>query len=444
MILLTSIKAINRSQLIILTAVIIGFLTALISLLQIKVEQMGTDPLFVLQIIPLPYWIGISLIFFGLFFMITKLNNRSFQLIFLFSSLLLIICFRMVFSIIFTSIIGFEPDVIHYSKIINSWVNNGINLGVDGNYEHDYPLSFIFAYAIIKLGVPTDTFLRVAPFFIYSTILLLLFFIVKLVAPERKKNSVPLITVFLFSFSSLGYWVTVHYCPDLFGAMMLLLCLYFSIKLIKKNDWGIKSLLPAIICIFFIILSHHLNVLYLIIVFFGFSLSCWFFKPPIFKRGALHFFLLGIITYTIWFAYGTLIYPNFFNVYVYFSGFADPIQQSSGAGVTNNMLFVVYPLFILILFIIEFLKIIQIKNLKSIFSFSILHTIRNKIVEIKINQRGNNLLVFTLGFCLILITFIMGFGVPVLFGSRVLELLCIGLYPLSSKCLPRFSKGRFF
>lgn len=400
---------------------------------------MGTESFFVLKIIPLYYWFGIGLIVFSLFFMIRNLDDRRFQLIFIFSSILLITSFRMVFPVIFTHIIDFEPDIIHYSKIINSWVNTGIAFGADGNYEHDYPLSFLVAYTFIKFGVPSETFLRFSPFLIYGIMIILLYLIVKQIIPKNRDSRIPFISVFLFSFSSLGYWITVHYCPDLFGSMFVLICLYFGIQFTKNDNWKITSLLPVFICIFLLILTHHLGTLYLIITFLGFSLSCWFFKPVQFKNGTLKFFILAILTYTTWFAYGSLVYPKFFNVYVYFSGFSNPIQQAVSADIISNLSFAIYPLFILVLFMIEFLKILNIKKFSSLFSFSIIKIFKSKLNQIQINERNNTLLVFTAGFSFIIIAFFAGFGVPVLFGGRLLELVCISLYPLASQSILKFA-----
>jgi hypothetical protein len=255
--------------------------------------------------------------------------------------------------------------------------------------------------------------------------------------PENKtNNAIPVLSVFLFSFSSLGYWVAVHYSPDLFGSLMYFLCLYLGVRFAKAGKWSVKSLLPVLVGLFALILSHHLSTLYLIVTFFGLSLSVWFFKPAQFKRGALAFFVLPIFTCTVWFAYGSLVYPSFFNVYGYFSGFTSVTTQSSGAGLLTNLSFAIYPAFILVLFAIEFLKILQTQNPLSLFK-----NVREKLREIRIRESGNTLLVFSVGFIFVFVLFVIGIPVPVLFGTRILEVLFIGLYPIASQTLFKLADG---
>jgi hypothetical protein len=435
---LESVKRITRHPLFMLAVVIAAFLVAFTSVLsEPKVQQMSSDPFFIFQIIPVSYWIGLSVIVCTLFFMIPHLKEKRFRVLFVFSSILLVICFRMVFPIVFNTIPAYEPDAVHYMNIVNSWVTSGINFGMQGNYQYNFPMCFLVAFAFIKLGVPLDTFFRVAPFFIYALDIIFLYLVVEEVMPENKKKSaIPVLSVFLFSFSSLGYWVTVHYCPDLFGSLMFFWCLYLGVRFAKAGEWSVKSLLPVLVSLFILILSHHLSTLYLIVTFFGLSFSIWLFKSAQFKKGALAFFILAIYTSTLWLVYGSLIYPSFFNVYAYFSGFTSPTQQSAGAGLLNNLSFAIYPVFILALFAIEFFKILQIQNPQSL-----LKNVREKLREIRIRESGNTLLVFSVGFILVFLLFVIGLVVPVLFGSRILEVLCIGLYPIAGQTLLKLTDG---
>jgi hypothetical protein len=235
---LESVKRITRHPLFMLAVVIAAFLVAFTSVLsEPKVQQMSSDPFFIFQIIPVSYWIGLSVIVCTLFFMIPHLKEKRFRVLFVFSSILLVICFRMVFPIVFNTIPAYEPDAVHYMNIVNSWVTSGINFGMQGNYQYNFPMCFLVAFAFIKLGVPLDTFFRVAPFFIYALDIIFLYLVVEEVMPENKKKSaIPVLSVFLFSFSSLGYWVTVHYCPDLFGSLMFFWCLYLGVRFAKAGE----------------------------------------------------------------------------------------------------------------------------------------------------------------------------------------------------------------
>jgi hypothetical protein len=403
----------------------------------VHVEKMGSNDLFIFQVIPPPYWVGIVLLVVALVLMIPRLNEKYFKIIFLLATILLVISFRFVFPVVFTTIPAYEPDVIDYMKIVSSWVNSGVDFGVEGNYQHNYPLSFLFAFIFIKLGVPIDTFYRFAPFVIYGLNLLFLFLLVEAVMPkDKKKTALPYLSAFLLSFSSLGYWITVHYCPDLLGSLMFFVSLFFAIRFVKSDSWNLKYLLPVVVSIFLLILTHHLSILYLIVTLLGLSLSFWFFKPQEFKKGALALFILAIYSYTMWFLYGTLVYPSFFNVYVYFSGFPSVTAQSASAGLFTNIAFAVYPLFIIGLFVIEFARVLQIRN-----PMVLLKDLKAKIAEIRVAHSSNMLLIFTIGFSLVFGLFLVGFGVPVLFGSRILEVLCVGLYPLASQTLFNYANG---
>lgn len=380
---------------------------------------------FVESVLPLSYWIGISIIISVLFFSLRYFVNNKSAALYVLMAIILLVSFRMAFPVMFTSIIAYEPDSSHYLKIVISWLQNGIAFGADGNYEHDYPLAFLIAFAIIKLGVPTDLFFRFSPFIVYGLIVCLLYMIVSEILPNQKK--IAAISIFFLSFSSLGYWLSVHYCPDLLGALFFFLSFYLSILFAKRGLWTFKHLMPLLISIILLILSHHLSTLYFILTTLGLAFSTWFFKHPQFKGKAISFFILGIFTYTIWFAYGTLLYPKFFNIYIYFSGFGSPTELVQQASFLSNVTFIIYPAFMFALFIINIFEIFKFKTFKQLFQ------LKSKIKKIRFEESTNASLVFGVGFILILALFLLGFALPVSFPTRVLELLLIGLFPLSSQ-----------
>jgi len=387
---------------------------------------MGGGDFYVETVLPLPFWVGISIIVCVAFLTIKLVADKRSSLIFLLITILLIIAFRVAFPIMFTTIPAYEPDSVHYLNVVNSWVKSGVDFANAGNYEHDYPLAFLIAFIVIKLGVPIDTFFRAVPFMIYAIDLILIFFIISEITPFKENRKIGAVSVFFFSISSLGYWVSVHYCPDLVGSMLFLFSLFLCIRFAKRGDWNLKIILPVLSSIILLILSHHLTTLYFILTLLGLALSTWFFNPPQIKGKAIAFFVMGIFTYTFWFAYGSLMYPEFFNVYAYFSGFGSPTQLAQQAGLFNNITFVIYPALIIGLFAIELLRIMQFKTLSEIIK------LRTKIREVRIRESENIVLVFSIGFILILGLFFVGFAVPVAFPTRVLEVLLVGLYPLSA------------
>jgi hypothetical protein len=72
----------------------------------------------------------------------------------------------------------------------------------------------------------------------------------------------------------------------------------------------------------------------------------------------------------------------------------------------------------------------QIQNPKSLST-----SIKGKLREIRTRESGDTLFVFSMGFILIFVLFLVGLPVPVLFGNRIMEVLFIGMFPLASQTL---------
>lgn len=430
-------KKIVHHPIFVLLIIIVAFALAFASLLPIKVQQMGSGEFFVEKIIPAPYWIGVSIIAGATFLMMRFLDDRRFRILFVFSSILLIISFRMVFPIIFTTVPAYEPDAASYMNIVGQWVSTGLNLGVPGNYQHDYPMSFLIAFVFVKFGVSVNTFYGIAPLFIYAIDMVILYALVAEIIPENKR--IAFASIFLFSISSLGYWTAVHFCPDLVGSLFFFVSLYLVVRFVNRGELNAKALSPVLLSIFVMILSHHLTTLYFILTMFGIAFSAWFFKSSRLKSKSLWFLLLGVYTYTIWFAYGTLIYPDFFNVYSYFSGgYGSVTSLAQTAGPFNQVSFVVYPLFILILAALGFIEMLKLRSLKDLFRLrSRLREIRTGSISVAIP------LLYAFGFIFVFVLFFVGFALTVSFPLRVLEVFFVGLYPVSSLTLAKVGSANF-
>lgn len=422
------IKKIVHHPIFMLSIVTFAFILAFASVFPIKIQQMGSGEFFVESIIPLPYWIGVALIEGTTFLMIRYLEDKRFRVLFIFSSILLMVSIRMVFPTVFTSVPAYEPDAANYMNVVSSWVTSGLNFGVAGNYQHDYPMSFLIAFVFAKLGVSVDTFFRVAPFFIYTIELIALYLIVGEIIPEDKRYGA--VAAFLFSFSSLGYWVTVHYSPDLVGSLFYFASLYLSIRFAKNGEWTVRAVSPLLLSILVLILSHHLSTLFFIVTMFGLAFSTWFLKAPKIKGKPISFLLVGVYTYTLWFVYGTFVYPSFFNVYVYFSGFGSVSSLAQQAPLLDNMAFVVYPIFILILSALAFFELLKVRSLGDVFR------LRSKLRQAS-GENTKLSLLYSLGFVFVGLLFLAGFAIPATFPLRVLEVLFIGLSPLSSLTLTK-------
>jgi hypothetical protein len=405
-----------------LSIVILGFILAFVSVYRIRIQQMGTGGFWIERILPLQYWIGVALISVAAFLMIRFLTDKRFILLLIFSSIILMVSIRMVFPMIFPSVVNYEPDAARYIDVVNSWVKTGLNFGVAGAYQHDYPLSFLIAFGFVKLGVPVETFFKVAPFFVYAVEIVLLYLIARQIIPENERYSA--VSGFLFSFSVLAYWIAVHYSPDLVGSLFFFIALYVSIRFAKKGEWTLRALVPTLLIIFLLILAHHLSTLYFIVIMLGLAFSTWFFKTPAIKGKQLSFVMLAVYTYTLWFAYGTLIYPNFFNIYIYFSG-GSVSAQVAQAPLLENLTTVVYPFFILVLFALAFLELLKIQSLRDMFR------LRSKLKEAR-GKAAKLLLLYSVGFGGAVILFFVGFVIYTINPPRILEVLLVGLYPVAS------------
>lgn len=424
---LESIKKFLDDPSFIVVIVIFSFILMVVTILPIKVQTMGTQAFWIFQIIPPLYWVAIATIAVTMFFMMRNLGSNRSIVLFVFSSILFIIGFRLVFPAIFATVPAYEPDAANYMNIVSTWAGQGINFGVQGNYQHNFPMCFLIGFFFVKMGLTVNDFFRIAPFIIYALEVVLLYFLVKEFVPENRK--IAAVSTFLFAFSSLGYWDAVHYSPDLVGSMFFLLSLLLCVRFAKKGDWSIKALAPVLTCIFVLILTHHISTLYLIVTLMGMALSVWFFNPPQIKGKALSFFLLGIYTYTLWFIYGSLVYPSFFNIYAYFSGFESLTTLSQSAGLINNLIFAVYPAFIFLLFLFSFLRSIDVRKLSD------LPSIVSKVKEARTKKSDNTMLVFSVGFVTVIALFLFGFVAPSTQTPRVLELLSIGMFPFASQTL---------
>ncbi len=408
---LTKIERTLGSRILIILVVISAFIITIIPLSSVSITEMGTGEFFFEEITPIFFWIGLVAIFCVLFYCIFHLDFSVSKNVgvFVFGAISLMILMRIVFPIVFQSIITYEPDVSNYLKIENSWLHGSLDFGQSGNYEHDYPLAFIFAFLFAKLGAPLEIFFRFAPFFIYAADFALVFVIINEITLKPK---VAALAVFLFAISPLNYWLAVHYCPDLLGSLFFLLALYLVIRLVKTESLKPGTVIPVIAAIILLVLTHHLSTLYFILTIMGLAFSSWYFKSP-FKPKAIYFLIVGTFAYTFWFMYGTFMYPEFFNVYTYFSQSGSAITLSTQANLFQNFTFALYPLFIVALVTLYIKETVGLRNiLKFITSRKFLHPTLMKFELSAMMQ-------YTSGFILVLALFFVGLVIPSIFAPRV-------------------------
>lgn len=420
-------------RILIILLVISSFALATYPLSTFELSKMGDASFFFETVTPFPYWIGLATILGILVYCFTYLEKQYYVPLFLSFSIVLMTLIRCVFPFIFESVIIYEPDSTSYISIVSGWVRTSVDIGVSGNYQHDYPLSFLIAFLFGKLGVSIELYYRFAPFFIYAINIILIYSIMLYLTTKPK---IAALSSFLLAISPLNYWLSVHYCPDLLGSLFFLLSLFLIIRLVKNETTRLSYVIPVLISIFMLILSHHLSTLYFIVTTLGIAFCMWFFKSQ-FKNKALFFLLIGIYAYTLWFVYGTLMYPEFFNVYSYFSQSGSAVTLARQANLFENLTFAIYPAFILISIVLYFKKTFGIKKILSL--------LKKPLNLFKSETYGFKLpvfLVYALGYIFVFALFFVGLVIPNIFAPRVLEVLLMGLYPLSATYLSELNLSR--
>jgi hypothetical protein len=413
-----------------------GFFLAFAAVTSVRIYNVGTSMFFIEQVTPYPYWLGLFFVAVGATYLLIFHNKKNTVILSVIALMLLTVSMRIVFPGLFVSPPSYEPDTHYYMNVVDSWTKTGINLGVPGNYQHDYPMAFIVAYVFVKFGIPIEEFFRWAPSFLYALDILLMYFLYQNLFSQSKEKESIFQAILLFSLSalSLHYFMAVHWCPDLLGASFFLLALGMSIRFAKSGEWKAKTVVPVMLSILLLILTHHLSILYLIVSLFGLAIVTKLYKVPELRGGSLSFFIPAIFTYTIWFAYGSYLYPNFFNLYIYLSGPAgSPVIQLSNQGLTDKLTLLVQPLFVGILFVWGLLRSYEIK-LSNLFS------VLQKLAKGNISLVNEDRLpvAFAGGFSLIFLLILVGVVVPPIFPDRVLEVFLVGLYPVAGLAISRF------
>ena len=430
----------KQRDLLLIFIVLLGLAIALMSLIPLsrQVETVELGEFWIDTLIPITFWVGIgtALLFF-IIFLCSNINNLSKNRVifsFLFLAILLLLTMRSIFPIVFSSILEYAPDTNLYTNILDSWANLGIDFGEEGRYQHDYPLSFLLGYFFIKMGVPLTEFFRWAPFVIYVIDLVLLYLIYRELAFS---NKIVFFSLFLFVISPFKYFLTVLYCPNIVGAFFFLLSLYFTLRFVKKGSWGLKEIFPVITSIFLLMLSHHLSIMYFILTMLGLFIASAIVMPPNFKNIQLGFLFSTVYAYTLWFAYGNFIYPSFFNFYSYFEQLTTSTVSTKLMSLTHFDVFsfLIFPIFIIVLFLISGIKNLDIDKSKiAKIPYKLKSVIKKTYLFLPVNRRVFSL-AYIAGFMFLFVVIAVGFAFPNLYIDRLLDILFIGIYPVSAKIL---------
>jgi hypothetical protein len=218
----------------------VGFSLIVFSSIGQSIEWIPPENQFgLLQIVPLTYWFGLSLIAFSILLGIR--NNNEY--LFLFQILLL-----------FVSIWGapsfYEPypsiwdSYFHYQSV-NSIVRPGISSMDNLSYAFNYPGFFVLNAQYALLGDPSVlSFLRFYPIFASVLTLLALYLFIRSYIPSLHYRFALCICVLA------DVWIQVHFSPQSLGfvaGLMVLVCL-------EKE--GLEWLLAAIAVFGYVVISH--------------------------------------------------------------------------------------------------------------------------------------------------------------------------------------------
>jgi hypothetical protein len=419
---------------------LIGFLVSVYTATSVQILEMGEDQFFLLQIMPLGYWAGIVLIILALLMGFLFFRNKLSPAIVLICCLLLGISMRITFPGPFPDPVSFSSDNAFYMGIINPWLTTGIDFGVEGKYQHDFPLAFLISYFVVKLGVPIDVFFRWAPTIVFAINYIIIYSIFsKLFHPE--KTIYVGFALFLSTSSTLKFFMPANYCPNLIGSIFFLLSLYLSLSFYKLG-WSIRAIVPAIISIILLILSHHLSIVYFVVLMMGIALVAKFFQGNKAKGAELRLFFIAIFSYTFWWAYGHFVYPSFFNNYVLGSSPQGTITRVSMITGFDLFALVTQPILIFTLFIIgivQYLNLSSISTSKNFLKLMPIYILGFNRIKL---EKGNDVLLFSIGSFTIGMLLAMSFVLTNLYSDRVLDVFLLGLYPISSMTLLNLSKGK--
>lgn len=436
---MTRFAAKNASALIIIVSVL-GLVLSLTSSMSIQVAEMGETQFFLFEMMPLLYWIGLIITVIppalGLLFLRDKIN----PLIILASCICLVISMRLTFPGPFPNPVTFSNDNAFYMGILRPWLSTGLDFGVEGRYQHDFPLSFLISFAFLKLGVSLPVFFRWAPTVVFAINFVLSYLIFKEVF-SKDRAIIASIAVFLFASSTLKYFLGANYCPSLIGATFLLVSFYFTLQFYKKG-WSIKAAAPAIAATILLVISHHLSIVYFVVLVFGMAFAARFFQGKDNQGAELRLFFIAIFTYTFWWAYGHFLYPSFFNTYVFTPSPSGTISRVGGLTGFDLVAFVIQPLLISILFLFGILRYLNINSLSQLVGFvKVVPTYIVNVRQLKL-EKSNDLLFYTFSFSAILVLLVGSFVATNLYSDRVLDVFLFGLYPLAANAMMRLSEGR--
>ena len=198
-------------------------------------------------IVPLEYWLGISIILFS---MVLGIRNHNEHLFFL-QALLMFISIWGAPSF-FETYPSIWDSYTHFQTVDNMIRTGVTNLSID-SYGFNYPGFFVLTGHYVLLGNPPIlSYLRFYPIFASAMTLLSLYLLVRCYVPGLHYRFALIICILV------NVWIQVHFSPQSLGFVAGILFFVF----LEKD--GLEWLFAAIAAFTFVAVSHPTTVIFLI------------------------------------------------------------------------------------------------------------------------------------------------------------------------------------
>ena len=271
-----------------------GFIMAMLSLKSVYIgpsfSDISTYEFFFEEALPITYWVGLATIVVAQLLSVRFLSQTKWP--FMISSWFLMVSMSTVLSVIMSR--PFNVDVLYtFSPWMATWLGGGIQL-TPNTYPYGWPVSFLIAYAVISFGVPIDVFFMWGQIVLYGIEIYLIYAITSQITEVPAAGA---LATFLFALNSTVDGYHLNYSPQLFGEMMILVCLYLCLKSFARNPpWRMMFVFVAIYSLL-LILSHHLSLIY----FVASSVGLYLLYPRL-TRLSQSSSAFRIRAYAIWFS----------------------------------------------------------------------------------------------------------------------------------------------
>ena len=351
--------------------VVLGFVIAIASLKSVymgeNLSQLSAAQFFLENTVPVTYWIGLALLASSVLLLKPFRDDGRIPGYVLLCSILLMTCMRAILPLTVSR--PFDIDVSDYISWMQAWLSEGIQL-VPGRliktpllyyYPNTNPVSFLFAYLFLKIGVPIDFFFKWAPFAIYAIDLCLVYFVSKEITGGSAELAA--LSTFLVASSSMAQLITLWYSPHLLGSALFLLSFWLFLRISEMKRRQTHLLIycaAAFISIALLVLTHALTTLYFIVALSGLLLLVWVLK--VFRRGGITArisVLWPMYTACVWYICASLLYRQKFadwviSLYRALAGYARPEFRAVtwmnflGMGsIIDQLAFACYPILVL-------------------------------------------------------------------------------------------------